>query len=565
MFKLYRKYLKYYKKEVILGPLFKLLEAVFELFVPLVIASMINKGFMQSDFNYCLRMFIILIVLAITGLTSTLICQYFASKASQGFGTRLRNDVYTKATLLNKENFDYFKVPRLASIINNDIKNLEYSVAMLIRLVIRAPFIVIGSVIMSFIVNVYFGLIVLISSVILLSVILFIMLRTIPYNKSSLKELDNVSMLFKEDIGGSYLIRTNASYKIHQDKTDKALDKLYTKNKSVSFLQAILSPSSILIINITMAIGVVISYFLIENNSILPGDILALISYLNQILIASQVVCNLIITFGKAISSASRVNELLDYNNIINFNKEEVLNDNDSVIDVNNLCYRFYKDSDLVLKNISFKVKQDEFITLVGTTGSGKTTLLNILANMLTKDDGSVYILGKNQESYNKDDYYNIISYALQKNMLINDTIYNNIIFGSINDINEDYLIASCVDEVINKKSDNINEQILDRGTNLSGGEKKRVLLARALHRDSKILLLDQTLAGLDNLTTKKVLNNLKNLKVTTILVTDNRNILRQSDRILLLDNGELVGFDTYDNLLSNNDLFKDLIGDYHE
>ena len=565
MFKLYRKYLKYYKKEVILGPLFKLLEAVFELFVPLVIASMINKGFMQSDFNYCLRMFVILIVLAITGLTSTLICQYYASRASQGFGTRLRNDVYTKAINLNKENFDYFKVPRLASIINNDIKNLEYSVAMLIRLVIRAPFIVIGSIIMSFIMNINFGLIVLISSVILLSVILFIMLRTIPYNKNSLKELDNVSMLFKEDIGGSYLIRTNASYKDHQEKTDEALDKLYSKNKSVSFLQAILSPSSILIINITMAIGVVISYFLIENNSILPGDILALISYLNQILIASQVVCNLIITFGKAISSASRVNELLDYNNIINFNKEEILNDNDSVIDVNNVSYRFFKDSDLVLKNISFKVNNGEFITLVGTTGSGKTTLLNILANILTKDCGNVYILGINQESYNKDDYYNIISYALQKNMLINDTINNNIIFGSNNEINEDYLKASCAEEVINKKSDKLGEQILDRGTNLSGGEKKRVLLARALHRDSKILLLDQTLAGLDNLTTKKVLNNLKNLNVTIILVTDNRKILKQSDKILLLDNGELVGFDTYDNLLSNNDLFKDLIGDYHE
>ena len=565
MFKLYRKYLKYYKKEVILGPLFKLLEAVFELFVPLVIASMINKGFMQSDFNYCLRMFVILIVLAITGLTSTLICQYYASRASQGFGTRLRNDVYTKAINLNKENFDYFKVPRLASIINNDIKNLEYSVAMLIRLVIRAPFIVIGSIIMSFIMNINFGLIVLISSVILLSVILFIMLRTIPYNKNSLKELDNVSMLFKEDIGGSYLIRTNASYKDHQEKTDEALDKLYSKNKSVSFLQAILSPSSILIINITMAIGVVISYFLIENNSILPGDILALISYLNQILIASQVVCNLIITFGKAISSASRVNELLDYNNIINFNKEEILNDNDSVIDVNNVSYRFFKDSDLVLKNISFKVNNGEFITLVGTTGSGKTTLLNILANVLTKDCGSVYILGKNQESYNKDDYYNNISYALQKNMLINDTINNNIIFGSNNEINEDYLKASCAEEVINKKSDKLGEQILDRGTNLSGGEKKRVLLARALHRDSKILLLDQTLAGLDNLTTKKVLNNLKNLNVTIILVTDNLKILKQSDKILLLDNGELVGFDTYDNLLSNNDLFKDLIGDYHE
>ncbi len=381
MFHLYRKYLKKYKKHVIFGPIFKIVEAIFELLVPLIIADMINNALNNDTLTtsekteYILLRGGLLLAFAVIGLLSTLVCQFFASRASQGFGTALRDDLYKHINSLSFKELDEIDSASLLTRMNSDINNLQVSVAMLIRLVIRAPFLIIGATILSFMVDFYAGLIFLATGILLFFIIFLIMLLSIPKNKKAQKDLDNITNITKENINGSRVVRAfsreNSEFKRFCDESVD-LKKIEVK---IGRLNALLNPCIFIITNLAIVFVLYISGLYFNTSTLLQGDLTSLYSYLLQIQLAVMVVSNLVVIFTKASVSASRINEVFKLENSVKNGKfNEKLND--TPLELKNVCFSYNKNGFNAINDVSFKIEKNMVIGVIGSTGSGKTCLI---------------------------------------------------------------------------------------------------------------------------------------------------------------------------------------------
>ena len=567
MFKLYKKYLKYYKKEVILGPLFKLFEAIFELIVPLIMANIIDKGINEGNTTYIWQMGSLLIIVSIVGFCSTLVCQYFASKASQGVGTRLRDDLFKHVLELDFSQIDNYGVSELLTRMNNDINQIQTSVAMLIRLVIRAPFIVVGSICLAFVINIYAGLIFLAVGIIILFSALLIMYLTIPRNKIVQKDLEEVTNIAKENLNGIRVVKAFNKEEYEKSRLEKATKILKLDANKVSKIAAFLNPISAILIAIAILAILKISGNLVFDGIITQGDVTALVNYLNQILVAIFVVCNLIQIFGKAETSAIRINQVFALeSNLVYGNLNEIA-ENEVVYQVENVSFTYKDAAKPSIENVSFTINRGDLIGIVGGTGSGKTTLLSLLNRFYDPSEGNIYLAGTNIKEYSKLTLNNNIGYVFQKSLLANQSVRDNLVWKDENILDQDLkeaLEIACANFIL-ESEEGLDKLVYQGGKNLSGGERQRLCIARALANKPQILMLDDSLSALDFKTDYRIRQALKKLGITIILVTERLDQIKDANLILVLDNGKLVGKGKHDELLKTSKVYQEIYDSQHE
>lgn len=562
MFKLYKKYLKYYKKEVILGPMFKLIEAIFELIVPLIMASIIDKGVKNLDSVYVWKMGGILVLAAAIGLCSTLVCQYFACQASQGVGTRLRNDLYEHINSLSFKEIDEFKISSLMTRMTNDINQVQTSVAMLIRLVVRAPFIVIGATLMSFFISKSLSIIFLTTGLLIFGLIFLIMMINIPKNKKVQGDLDNLTTITKENLSGARVVRAFSKEIYEENRFDSSSNDLKRDSIRVGRISALLNPIISIIVNGAIVLILYFGSFRVNSGVISQGDMTALANYMNQILVAIVVVANLVVIFTKASASASRINEVFAASSSIKngsltsgYAMEKIVFDN--------VSFAYNEDANNALENASFKILEGQTIGIIGSTGCGKSTIIRLLDRFYDPNKGNIYFNGNNLKDYDLTYLHSRIIPVLQKSSLIFGTIRDNICFGekfSDDEIIEALKNAQAYDFVM-RQPDGLDTIVLEGGKNFSGGEKQRLSIARALVRKPEVLILDDSSSALDYKTDFELRKAIRGLNktLTIIIISARVTSIKNSDAIIAIDDAKIVGIGKHEELLKTSSVYKDI------
>lgn len=562
MFRLYKKYLKKNIHWVIIGPIFKLLEAIFELLVPLVIKNMIDIGINgDGGKSYLIKQGVLLLIFASTGLCSTLVCQFIASRVSQRFGTDVRNDYFKHINSLSFKELDYLSTSSIITRQTNDIFNVEKSVAMLIRLVIRSPFIVIGSTALAFVINPIMGIVFLITGILLFIIFFMIMKLTLPRNKKIQKSLDNVTTITTENFTGVRQVRAFRKEEYEVNRFNDETSKLASLQVGLGKISAFLNPLTFIVVNAAIILVMYIGMYQMKTINLSVGDIQALINYLNQILIAIIAVTNLVTIFTKAQASSVRINEVFDMKSSINDGSYEEGLDTDVAIEFKNVTFNYNIDSYPAVSNLNFKVYKGQTIGIIGGTGSGKSTIVNLINRFYDTTSGDVYLNGRNIKDYKLSYVNHNISTVLQKAVLFNGNVIDNLCYGkknaSIDEINHALKVAQA--DFISKMPDGLNARVLQGGKNLSGGQRQRLSIARAILKDSPVLVLDDSSSALDYQTDYKLRMAIKELKKTTFIISQRASSIAYADQIIVLDNGKIDAIGCHDELLEKSKLYREI------
>lgn len=562
MFRLYKKYLKKNIHWVIIGPIFKLLEAILELLVPLVIKNMIDIGINgDGGKSYLIKQGVLLLIFAATGLCSTLVCQFIASRVSQRFGTDVRNDYFKHINSLSFKELDYLSTSSIITRQTNDIFNVEKSVAMLIRLVIRSPFIVIGSTALAFVINPIMGIVFLITGILLFMIFFMIMKLTLPRNKKIQKSLDNVTTITTENFTGVRQVRAFRKEEYEVNRFNDETSKLASLQVGLGKISAFLNPLTFIVVNAAIILVMYIGMYQMKTINLSVGDIQALINYLNQILIAIIAVTNLVTIFTKAQASSVRINEVFDMKSSINDGSYEEGLDTDVAIEFKNVTFNYNIDSYPAVSNLNFKVYKGQTIGIIGGTGSGKSTIVNLINRFYDTTSGDVYLNGRNIKDYKLSYVNHNISTVLQKAVLFNGNVIDNLCYGkknaSIDEINHALKVAQA--DFISKMPDGLNARVLQGGKNLSGGQRQRLSIARAILKNSPVLVLDDSSSALDYQTDYKLRMSIKELKKTTFIISQRASSIAYADQIIVLDNGKIDAIGCHDELLEKSKLYREI------
>lgn len=562
MFRLYKKYLKKNIHWVIIGPVFKLLEAIFELLVPLVIKNMIDIGINgDGGKSYLIKQGVLLLIFAATGLCSTLVCQFIASRVSQRFGTDVRNDYFKHINSLSFKELDYLSTSSIITRQTNDIFNVEKSVAMLIRLVIRSPFIVIGSTALAFVINPVMGVVFLITGILLFIIFFMIMKLTLPKNKKIQKSLDNVTTITTENFTGVRQVRAFRKEEYEVNRFNDETTKLASLQVGLGKISAFLNPLTFIVVNAAIILVMYIGMYQMKTINLSVGDIQALVNYLNQILIAIIAVTNLVTIFTKAQASSVRINEVFDMKSSINDGSYEEGLDTDVAIEFKNVTFNYNIDAYPAVSNLNFKVYKGQTIGIIGGTGSGKSTIVNLINRFYDTTSGDVYLNGRNIKDYKLSYVNHNISTVLQKAVLFNGNVIDNLRYGkknaSIDEINHALKVAQA--DFISKMPDGLNARVLQGGKNLSGGQRQRLSIARAILKNSPILVLDDSSSALDYQTDYKLRMAIKELKKTTFIISQRASSIAYADQIIVLDNGKIDAIGCHDELIEKSKLYREI------
>ena len=563
--------IKYFKKEMIFGPLFKMLEVVFELLMPFLMSYIIDDGINfaldTGDFSKIYIPGLIIFGFAVLGLLSTLVCQYFASVASQGYGTKLRNQLFKKITHLSLSDIEIIGKGNLNTIISNDVNRLQVSVAMMIRLVLRAPALIIGSLICAFFIDTKISLIFLVV-VISISIILFLII----FNSSKKiievqKETDSLVMQANDSLSGMRVVKAFNNEEKEINNFKKKTNQFFIKMKSVNIINALTSPLTSLIINFAIAFVIYFSSSsIIDQTGITKGELSSLISYLNQILLALIVVSNLVVIFTRAFASKKRVEEILNIPDFVH-DKNEIkkidLEHNQNILDFKNVSFKYEEKDNDVIKNINFEIKKGEKVGIIGGTGSGKTTLIKLIERFFTRTSGVILYKGKDINQYNITNLRNEISLVSQKASLFKGTIRSNLEMGkkdaTIEEM-EESLKMSCAYEFVKKYDDYLDHKVEEGGKNFSGGQKQRLSIARSLIKDSEILILDDSTSALDYLTEKLLKENINKMEDKTVIIVAQRvSTVKNCDKIIVMYHGSIESIGTHEELLANSKVYKEI------
>ena len=562
MFRLYKKYLKKNLHWVIIGPIFKLLEAIFELLVPLVIKNMIDIGINGDGGKpYLIKQGILLLIFAATGLCSTLVCQFIASRVSQRFGTDVRNDYFKHINSLSFKELDYLSTSSIITRQTNDIFNVEKSVAMLIRLVIRSPFIVIGSTALAFVINPIMGVVFLITGILLFIIFFMIMKFTLPRNKKIQKSLDNVTTITTENFTGVRQVRAFRKEEYEVNRFNNETSKLASLQVGLGKISAFLNPLTFIVVNAAIILVMYIGMYQMKTINLSVGDIQALVNYLNQILIAIIAVTNLVTIFTKAQASSVRINEVFDMKSSINDGSYEKGLDTDVAIEFKNVTFNYNIDAYPAVSNLNFKAYKGQTIGIIGGTGSGKSTIVNLINRFYDTTSGEVYLNGRNIKDYKLAYVNQSISTVLQKAVLFNGNVIDNLCYGkknaSIDEINHALMVAQA--DFVSKMPEGLNAMVLQGGKNLSGGQRQRLSIARAILKDSPILVLDDSSSALDYQTDYKLRMAIKELKKTTFIISQRASSIAYADQIIVLDNGKIDAIGCHDELILKSKLYREI------
>lgn len=551
------RYLKDYKVHLVVGPLCKLLEAVFELIVPLVMASIIDVGIVNRDTGYILRMGGVMILLGAVGLVSALICQKVASIVSQGFGTKLRSALFCHINTLSFEELDKIGTPSLITRMTNDINQLQVAVAMLIRLVIRSPFLVIGAMIMSFTVNAKLALIFVAAAPVIGFLLYFIMSRSVPFFKQIQKKLDRISLISRENLSGNRVIRAFGKQEQDEARFNEAANDLSKTSVRVGRLSALLNPATYVVTNLAVAAVVWFGAGLVNTGEMMPGEIIALTGYMTQILLSMIIVANLVVIFTKASASAARVNEVLDTAPSVTQAGDAALSIKPNVPKIEFSDVSFGYGGEAVLSDINFRIKEGETLGIIGITGSGKSSLVGLIPRFYDATKGQVLIDGEDVRHYPFDILRGKIGFVLQNTLLFTGTVNDNLRWGkkdaTAEEIDRALKIAQAYDFVQHLPLKG-ETHITQGGKNLSGGQKQRLTIARALVKSPEILILDDSASALDFATDAALRRAIKTetAGMTVLIVSQRVATVRGADQIAVLDEGRLEGLGTHEELFES-------------
>lgn len=567
MFKLFR-FIKPYKKQVILGPIFKLLEAIFEISIPTIMILIVDKGIKIGSTSYILKIGGIMFLMATLGVISSFTCQYFASIASQGFGTILRDELFKKIGTLSYNELDEFGTASLINRVINDVNQLQLALAMFIRLAIRVPFLCIGGIIMVMFLDVKLSTIMYLSIPIFAFVLYMIMSKSLPLYKTVQKKLDKLALILRENLSGVRVVRAFSRMEYEKVRFESANEDQTNTSIKVGKISALMSPITSIIMNFSILFILWFGGIRVNNGAITTGKIIAYINYTTLILSALIIVANLIIIFTKAAASASRVNEIFDTNPSIEYNdvllRDRKLDENVSLIKFENVSFAYKNSKEYSINNASFEIESGQTVGIIGGTGSGKTTLINLIPRLYDVSEGKVLINGIDVREYSKEELGKKIWVVPQKAILFSGTVSENIRWGkenaSIEEIKKAAEISKAV-EFIEKLPLKYETNISQGGVNLSGGQKQRLTIARALVGNPEILIMDDSLSALDYATDAALRSDLKkNTKgMTVIMVSQRVSTIKAADRIIVLDDGLISGVGTHEELISNCGVYKEI------
>ena len=567
MFKLAKKYLGAFKKELIIGPVAKLTEAVLELIVPLLMADIIDVGVNGgAGKSYIYRMGGIMILMGVFGLCCALVCQYLASKASQGVGTVIRNDLFRRICDLSHSQIDTFGTASLINRINTDVNQVQTAVAMLIRLVVRAPFLVIGAAVMAMTIDLKLSLIFLAVAPLVSVVLYLIMSRSVPFYRVIQKKLDKLGLITGESLSGVRVIRAFSRGETEEKRFAEANDDYARTSMRVGRLSALLNPLTYAIMNLAIAAIVWFGGFRVDGGDLTQGQVIAFVNYMTQISLALVVVANLVVIFTRAAACSSRINEVLDMEpDITDGNGVLEVSPDAPAIEFKDVSFSYHDDGDNALERISFSLKKGETLGIIGGTGSGKSTLVNLIPRFYDAEQGEVLVDGVNVKDYPLEALRTKIGVVPQKALLFSGTVAENLRWGKENASDEEIKKAAetaQAAEFIGKMQDGYGTYIAQGGRNLSGGQKQRLTIARALVGDPDILILDDSASALDLATDaalrKAIAENTEDL--TVIIVSQRANSIRQADRIIVMEDGEAVGIGTHSQLIESCGVYREIV-----
>ena len=541
-------------------------EAVLELAVPFVVKYMINDIVNNSTLTSEVKvrqLWIaggLLLGFAIGGFLTTIIAQYMASVASQHFGTDLRDDLYKKINSLSFKEIDKISSASLITRLQSDVLNVQNSVAMLIRLALRAPFIVIGATIMSFFVNVNGALIILAATLLLFLSVIIVMKIMVPYSRKSQAILDDVTRISKENLSGNRVVRAYNKENYERGRFVKVQDRLLSVLVKLAVREASLNPLTFLIVYGVMVLVIFICGK--QYPSINIGEIQALVSYLTEIQVAVVAVTGLVLLFTKASASASRVNEVLALESSITYGKVDAVKDGKEVIEFKDVTFNYYQSQVPALNHISFTINKGETIGIIGGTGSGKSTIVSLINRFYDATSGQVLLYKRDIKDYTSKALFTNLSTVMQKAVLFSGTIKSNLLKAK-NDASEEELAKALkiaqADSFVANLANGINSEVYQSGKNLSGGQRQRLSIARALVKDAPILILDDSSSALDYKTDANLRKAISELNKTIIIISQRARSIMKADKILVLEKGSLVGVGKHNELLKTNKIYQEI------
>ena len=564
-------YIRYFKKEFILGPTFKMLEVAFELIMPFLMSYVIDVGIEAAqnygNYNQIIIPGVLIFLLAVLGLCSTLVCQHYASIASQGYGTRLRDALYSKIMNMSLRNVELIGKGNLNTVLSNDVNRLQVSVAMMIRLVLRAPTIVIGSLICAFIIDWHSALIFL-GVVILISLILFFILKVSSKKViTTQKKVDKIVTLTNDSLNGIRVIKAFNNEMHEVNKFKEKTQDYYKEMKTVSFINALTNPLTFLIINVAI---VLVVYFssneIISESGLTTGELTSLIQYLNQCFVALIAVSNLVIIFTRAFASKKRVEELLNLKEDLENNgtfADLFIENGQNLFEFKNVSFKYNEGENNVVKDLNFTIKKGERVGIIGGTGSGKTTLIKLIERFFDRSEGEILYKGHDIKDYNLNSLHHEISLVNQKAVLFKGTIKSNLLIGK-KDASESEMIKAvkdaCAYDFVKKYDDFLDHQVEENGRNFSGGQKQRLSIARALIKNGETLILDDSTSALDYLTEKELKQHIfENRDLTIIIIAQRVSSLLNCDKIIVMYHGQVESVGTHEELLKTSKVYKEI------
>lgn len=557
---MWMKYLKPYRKEAVIGFFFKLIEAFFELIVPIVVADIIDYGILHQDQQYILQRGLLLLALALLGYACALVCQYFASKTSQGFGTYLRNDMFKVIHAYDYENIDEIGIPSLMTRITNDTNQLQLAVAMTIRLASRSPFLILGSLVMAFRISVPIALIFICAAPILALAIYGVMSKSLPLYLKIQKQLDHVSLICRENLAGLRVIRAFSKQKQEKERFQQATQKQKDMQIQVGKLSALLNPSTSVIVNCAILVILYAGGLQVNAGHLTQGEVIALINYMNQILLSMFAFANVIVIYNKATACYKRVQEVLAIQPAIQDGKCLIDNQEGPLVTFDHVSFSYQGSH--ALHDISFSIHQGETIGIIGGTGSGKSTLIHLIPRFYEATQGQIYIKNKPIQDYSLFSLRQMIGLVPQQATLFTGTIKENICLAKENASDDEVKQALHLAQAsfVDEWKDGIYSHITQGGHNLSGGQKQRLTIARALVRNPELLILDDSASALDFATDAALRKAISTLPQTTIIVSQRVSAIMHADKILVLSHGELVGMGKHDELMKTCEIYQQIV-----
>ena len=560
-------YLKAYRKEACLAPIFKMLEAVFELFVPLVIKGIIDYGIAAEDRAYCLRMGLLLLLLAVIGLAMATTAQWFSAKAAAGFAAKIKQVLMEHIQKLSYTELDTIGTSTLITRMTSDVNQVQTGTNLVLRLFMRSPFIVFGSMIMAFTID-FKAAMIFVITIPLLSVVVFgIMLSSIPLYKKVQSQLDRVLGITRENLTGVRVIR--AFNKEEEEISHfKAENEQFTRLQTfVGKISALMNPLTFVIVNSAILVLVWTGAWRVEGGILTQGAVVALVNYMSQILVELIKLADLIINITKAVACGNRIQKVLEVEpSMENGSKEyiEEKNTQENAVDFNHVSLTYAGAGAPSLTDIDLHVKTGQTIGIIGGTGSGKTSVVNLIPRFYDATQGNVLVFGKPVKEQDMESLRSQIAVVPQKAVLFAGTIRENMKWGKENATDEEIMEALTIAqaaEVVQKKEGGLDAFVEQGGKNLSGGQRQRLTIARALVRKPRILILDDSASALDFATDaalRKAIREMKNAP-TVFIVSQRTSSIRFADQILVLDDGKSVGVGTHDELLKTCSVYKEI------